>query len=452
MYLLFRNILICLLLMAGNLVLVCPVSALSLTDAVSLARTNDPVFLSAQADLDASRARSSQAVAKLLPQISATANTTGNNRNYEVRGSNQSSTIDRYNSNGAQLSMTQPLWHHNDWIAATQADNNVSQATYQLAAAEQDLLLRFAQAWFDAMLARDVVTFSDAQVIAAKQQWDQIKRASELGLLNEVAVEEAHAKYDQAVADGTDAETDQFIKIAALEQIIGPLTALTLPVLSGNYVADDPRSGTFDHWFAHAEENSPLVLAALRGFEAASEEIRKQSAGHEPTLDVVATYGKNGQQTGTFPGQSGFNITQGTIALELNAPIYSGGGQSAKVAEAIAMREKARMDLVTAKRNVLQTCQQAWYGWHAANTRQTSSLQSLKFATLSLNSAMLGKVKDVKTELDVLTARQQVYSAKRDLQKARYGMIMNQLKLKAVAGELKYYDLVGLDVWMDYTK
>ncbi len=449
---LFRNVLACLVLITCNFVLIYPVSALSLRDAVSLARTNDPVFLSAQANLLASRARSSQAAANLLPQISATANTTDNHRNYEVRNTNQSSTSDHYNSNSAQLSVTLPVWRHSNWIAVTEADNSASQAAYQLAAADQDLLLRLAQAWFDVMLARDVVAFSDAQMIATKQQWDQIKRASELGVVNGVAVEEAHAKYDQAVADYSGAETDQLIKVGALEQIIGPTAVLAVPVLSRKYLATDPRSGTFEHWLKYAEANSPLVLAALRGLDAANEEMRKQSSGHEPTLDLVANYGRNGQQVGSFPGQSGFTIIQSTVALQLNVPIYSGGGQSAKVAEADAMQEKARMDLETAQRNVLQSCQKAWFGWQADNARQTAALQYLKFSSLSLNSAILGKSNDLKTQLDVLAARQQVYSATKDLQKARYDMLMSQLKLKATAGELADSDLLALDAWMVYTK
>lgn len=444
----FRNLLVCLALVICSFVVIYPVSALSLTDAVSLARSNDPVFLSARANLTAARERSSQAFANLLPQISATASTTDNHRNYETINSKQSATNDRYNSNSAQLSLTQALWHHANWIAVTQADMTASQTDYQRAAAEQDLLLRLAQAWFDIMLARDVIVFSGTQVAATKQQWEQVKHASELGIVSGIAVEEARAKYDQAVADFSGAEADQMIKIAALEQIIGTSVVLMPPVLAENYIATDPRSGTLEQWLKLAEDNSPLVLAALRGFDAASEEVRKLSAGHEPTLDMVANYGRNAQQTGSFPGQSGFNINQNTIALQLNVPLYSGGGQSAKVAEAVAMREKAEMDVEAAKRNVRQACKQAWFGWQAGNARETAALQSLKFSSLSLNSVIFGKSKDLKTELDVLLARQQIYSATKDLQKARYDMMISQLKLKATAGGLVDTDLTNLDIWM----
>ncbi|HEU0187730.1 MAG TPA: TolC family outer membrane protein [Gallionellaceae bacterium] len=430
------------------MIIVFPVHALTLAEAVELARRNDPVFLSAQANASASHERSSQATANLLPQISATANTIDNRRTYEVRDVDLPPTEDRYNSNSAQLNLTQPLWRHANWIAGSQAEAAAAQADLQRVAAEQDLLVRLGQAWFDAMLARDVVTFCNSQVTATRQQWEQVRRAAALEMVSGVAAEEARSKYEQAVADQASAEADQMVKMAALEQIIGPADAFAAPVLSEKYAAADPRSGTLEQWLQHAEENSPQVLAAMRGVDAASDEVRKQRAGHEPTLDLVASYGRTSQQAGSFPGQNGFNIRQGTVGFQLNVPIYSGGGVSAKVGESVALREKALMDLESARRTVRQTCKQAWFGWQAGNTRQSAAQQSMRFATISLNAAIYGKSHDLKTEVDVLVARQQISSAIRDLQKSRYDMITSQLKLKASAGELQDADLTAFDAWL----
>lgn len=433
---------------ASICIVVFPARALSLADAVLLARQTDPIYLSAQANLTASHGRSSQALANLLPQISATANTTTNRRNYEVRDTTLPPTDDAYNSNSAQLSVTQPLWRRANWIARTQAQAAVAQADYQRAAAEQDLLVRLAQAWFDVMLARDVVVFSGAQLASAQHQWEQYKQGFELGLLAGPALEEIRTKYDQANAEYVSAETEQSIKTAELEQIIGPLPLLTPPSLSDDYAMDDPPTGTLQDWLSHAEASSPIVLAALRAYEAASEEVRKQRAGHDPTLDMVATYGRNSQAAGTFPGQNGFNIKQQSVGFQLNIPIFSGGGQNAKVSEAIALRDKAAQDLESAKMNVRLTSKQAWFGWQAGNARQTAALQSKKFSTLSLESAVTGKFKDVKVELDILQARQQFYGSIRDLHKARYEMISSRLKLKAIAGELLDTDLTAIDAWL----
>jgi len=131
--------------------------------------------------------------------------------------------------------------------------------------------------------------------------------------------------------------------------------------------------------------------------------------------------------------------------VQLNVPLYSGGTQNAKVREAVALQDKATQDLESAKRNARLMVKQAWFTWHAGFARQTAALQANKFSTLTLQAAAKGKTSGVKTELDVLQARQQLSSAARDLQKARYDMITSHLKLQAAVGQLADVDLISLD-------
>ncbi|UUZ69413.1 TolC family outer membrane protein [Polaromonas sp. P2-4] len=427
--------------------LTAPAWSLTLTDALGLARRTDPQFLIAQANLAGAHERVGQAFGALWPQVSISANTTGNRRNYQVLDSSQPPARDHYNSNGAQITVTQPLWRRANRIAIAQADATVLQAEYQFAAAEQDLLVRLAQAWFDVMLSRDVVVFNSGQVAASQNQWEQAKRGAEIGLTSGPALEEARTKYDQALAEHAGADIEQNIKLATLEQIIGPLAQLAPPALSDDHVAKDPRGTSLEQWLSQAETTSPAVLAATRALDAANEEIRKQRAGHEPTLDAVATYGRNSQAVGSFPGQSGSDVKQRTIALQLNIPIFSGGTQNAKVGEAIAMRDKAAQDLEAARRNVRLTAKQAWFTYQAGLVRKTAALQAMKFSSITLHAAIKGKTTGLKMELDVLQARQQLYSAWRDLQKARYDMITSYLKLQSTVGKLADADLAAFDAW-----
>jgi outer membrane protein len=422
-----------------------PAWSLSFAEAIVLARQTDPTFLSAQANLSASHERSIQAVGALFPQVTATVNTTTNRRNYATRDSVIPPANDQYNSNNAQVNLTQPLWRRANWIAVNQADAAASQADYQLAAAQQDLLVRLGQAWFDVMLARDVVVLTGGQAAAAKHQWEQTSYAMKVNLASAQALEEARSKYDQATAEQIVADTDQSIKSAVLEQIIGSQPAWKPPSLPETYVTADLRSATLEQWLSQAEAASPSILAASRAFDVASAEVRKQRTGHEPTLDAVASYGKNSQAAGSFPGQNGYDIKQGTVGLQLNIPIFSGGTQNAKVGEATALREKARQDLELARRNVRLAAKQAWFGWLAGEARKTAGLQAVRFSTLALQAALTGRRTEVKSELDVLQARQQLYSAQHDLLKARYDMITSHLKLKATAGQLVDTDLMAFD-------
>lgn len=421
--------------------------ALSMADAIAFARRSDPGYLAAQSGLEAARQRSRQAVANLLPQVSITANTTANRRNYDATESPFPPTRERYNSNAVQLSVTQSLWRRANHIAVTQTEAAVAQADHQRAAAEQDLLVRLAQAWFDVMLSRDAVVFADGQATAARHEWEQTRQAVQVGLASYPMLEETRAKFDQAIADQVVAQTEQDIKLAALEQIVGPLSSFDPPSLSDGYIISDLRSGALEQWLDRALSTNPSVLATQSALDAAGDEVRKHRAGHEPTIDIVANYGNNGQGTGTFPGQSGYDIRQRSIGLQLNVPIFSGGAQGAKVDEAIAMREKVFHDLELARRNVRLAVKQAWFGWDAGAARTGAALQMVKSSSLALKAAVAGRVNDLKAELDVLQARRHLYGALRDLQKARYDMITNHIKLKAAAGQLADADLLLFDAW-----
>jgi outer membrane protein len=148
---------------------------------------------------------------------------------------------------------------------------------------------------------------------------------------------------------------------------------------------------------------------------------------------------------GNFPGQSGYEITQGVVGLQLNLPLFSGGGQAAKVDEAIALREKIRQDLVSVQRATHLAGKQAWYGWQIAQMRRAAGLQAAKSALSALRVAEVGIAAGVKTEVDRLNARQQLESARRDFNKARYDGIVATVKLKAAAGRLTDGDLAHLE-------
>jgi outer membrane protein len=418
-------------------------------EAVARARQSDPAYLTSQANLAGARARFKQALGAMGPQISVAVNTHDNQRRYGTEDSLLPPTRNGYNSKGAQLNLTQPLIRRANIISIDQSWSMVAQYDHQRAATEQDLLLRLAQAWFDAMYARDQLAATVSQVVATAHMAEQAGYALTVGLGGSPAAEEARYKYDQALAEQLGAEAELGGKQATLEQIVGPLPGWMPPSLAGNAAIDALPQTSFDAWLVQAERSSPQVAAAVSGLEAANAEIRKQRAGHDPTLDLVASVGKNGQRTGSFPGQDGFEIKQNAIGLQLNIPLYSGGVQQAKVREAVAMRDKAQYELDQARRGVRASAKQALYAWKAGVAQQAAARQGVKFTSVALDAVQYGKGQDLKSEVDVLQARQQRDAVLRDMQKARYQMITSQLKLKASIGMLVDADLTVYDRWLE---
>lgn len=422
---------------------------LSFSEALSLARSNDPTFNIAQYSLVAAQERKEQAFASMLPQLSASANYSRNQRNYDVLESTPSDQEkEYYKSTGTQVNLTLPLLRPANLITLNQADITTMQAGYQLAAANQDLLGRLTHAWFELMQARDTLNFTEHQLAAEKHNWEQAKRANTLGLLAGPAVAEARAKYDQATAEHISAETEQNLKLSALEQIIGPQPSMNQAVLSMNFAVTS-LAETLEYWLNHANTGNPTINAMMMATEAASKEVEKQRNLHLPTVDLVGSYGRNTQTAGNFPGQNGYAILLGTVGIQINAPIYAGGGQNAKVREALALHAKSKQELESARLSTRAAIKQAWFTWQSSFARYHAASQTIKFAQQSLDAAISGKHKGVKTERDVLQARQYYYGAYRDLNRARYDAIVNQLKLKAAAGQLTDDDLIRLDAWLE---
>lgn len=422
-------------------------SALTLGEAVGLAVDKDPTYLAAKAGLDVSRERANQALANLLPQVTASASSNSNRRDYTLETARQASTTrESYNSSSIQVNLTQPLLRHANFIALKQANLSTDQSDYQLKAAGQDLLLRLAQAWFEAMQARDETAYSHAQAETARQYWETAKRNTDLGLMSVTDRADGYARYEQAMADEAAAGSSLEIKMAALEQILGSPVA-TLPAW-GKQAPNLPEPGhTLDEWQGKAELGNPSLQAAKCGLKAAEEEISKQRAGHEPTLDLVASRSKTSQGSGLVGGQSGFTSYQDSLGFQLNLPLFSGGMVVAKTGEAIALRNKAQYEHEAALRNARLSTRQAWFTWQAGRERYRSSQQQISAAEQAVKAAEAAKARGIKTLLDVFKARQQEESAKRDNRKALYDMVLSYCKLKAAAGELRGDDLSGLDKW-----
>jgi outer membrane protein len=422
-----------------------PSRAQTLSSLLDLARTTEPTYLGARTSVEAARARSDQAFGALLPQISATANTNSNGRRYYTRIDNTQPEDDSYNSNSAQVTLTQPLWRYANIVGLQQAEAAALQAEHQLASTEQELFAKLVSAWFDALAARDNVAFTAQQEAAGRKQWEIARRGLELGTAGLPQAEDARAKYDQARSDAMAAQTDAQVKIAGLEQLVGTLTNFDPPRMIDDAVLADLNGESLDKWLQALETDNPAIQAALQAFEAADAEVRKQRAGHQPTLDLVGTYGKNSQAVGGFPGQAGYDIKQNSIGLQLNIPIFSGGTQSAKVGEALAMKDKARLDIEAARRAASLAAKQAWFGWQAAYVRTQAGEQSVRAARAALRAARMGSDTGLKMDLDVLQAEQQLRAGERDWRKGRYDQVAAHVKLKAVVGKATVEDVMALD-------
>lgn len=414
-----------------------PVLAADLLQIYQDAKVQDATIASAKATYDAGQERVPQGRAGLLPFVNLTGNVT--RVESEPTGLPSQSVTTR----GYTLSLTQPLFRAQNWATYDQAKQQVLQSAAQFSAAQQDLILRVAQAYFDVLLAQDNVTVSQSQKTAISEQLAQAKRNFEVGTATITDTNEAQARFDQAIAQEIVDQNDLEIKHQALQQLINRLPDRLSP-LKDQLALPLPKPNNIKDWVSAAEQNNQTLTTLRAGVEIAKQEVTKQKAGHLPTVDLVASYADNRNAITSGFGVSA-DLTTKQIGVQVTVPLYAGGATQSRIREALANQEKSTQDLEVNRRVVSQTTRTAFLGVTSGVSQVAALEQALKSAQVSLDSTKLGREVGVRTSLDVLNAEQQLTLAQRNLLQARYNVILNQLRLKAAAGQLTDGDVAEVN-------
>lgn len=427
--------------------------AQTLMDVYNKAQAQDTQYAAARKTLDASLEKLPQARASLLPTLNLTAN---QNRQTGEASFADAAYIQRQPNNWSwTLQLTQPLLRFGNWAGYQQADAQVRQAQEQWAIAEQDLILRTAQNYFDVLLAAEGVRVQDAQLKAVEEQWVLAKRNFEVGTGTVTDVHEAHARQALSRAQRVAAVNELSNKQAELERMLGEPFALT-PVRLAHAlpkITTDSQTGGLIHWSQTAASNNPQVKMQQAALDAAEREVGKSSSGHLPTLDLVLSRSTN-YNSGTLSSPSDLEsrVKTNQVGLQLTVPLFAGGGTQSKVREALALQEKAQAELEGARRNAQTQVRQAFAGVTNGQAQVEALQVAVDAGTNAVEGNKIGFKIGTRINPDVLNAEQQLFASLRDLSKARVDTINQGLKLKAAAGMLSVADLAALELLLEPIK
>ena len=404
------------------------------------AQRYDAVYAAARHTLDAGRERLPQGRALLLPTLNLSANAQASRIDSDSRDPAVSPSFTREpRSLGYTLTLAQPLFRPQNRLQYRQAEYQVAQAEATFAQASQDLIVRTAQAYFDALAAQDTLELVRAQKAAISEQLAQAKRNFEVGTATITDTHEAQARFDLINAQEIAAQNDLENRRRALQLITGKEYRELKPLRTEVKLAP-PNPENMESWVELAEKQSYAVQVQEAVAEVAALEAKRASAAHLPTLDAVATHGQTGQSASTTTSV-GADITSTTIGLQFAMPLYQGGALNSRERETAALSLRSREDLENARRTAALTARQSYLAV-VNGTAQIGALeQALVSSQSALDSNKLGYDVGVRINIDVLNAQQQLFSTRRDLAVARYNTITNQLRLKAAAGSLREEDL-----------
>jgi outer membrane protein len=425
---------------------------------------NDPVLNSARFNYAANKEIYWQGLSTLLPQVSANPAATrffqhgeGNSRVYDQRS--------------YTVSLTQPVFNAAALEVFKQGDLVTKVSDLQFLQAQQDLVIRVSQAYFDVLTAQDNVELFQNKKALIKQQLQAAQSKFEVGSATIVDTNDAQARFDIANAQGTAAQAELIVRRGVLEQIVGhpvpPLKPLAKDAKIEGVVAD-PRAKVKDakgipiadsvnpklppgqelgDWIKQAEAANYGVLASQLTVDIAQSTYRGSLAANYPTVNFVGTTGfnaANGSPTNFNPSTTQ-NIFNNTIALQMNIPIFSGGFNNSVIRQRAALLDKAKSDYDNLRRTAAQATRQAFTGFYGGLATVKAFEAAEKSSASALASSQLGFDVGTLINLDVLIALDALFTTRATLYKARYDTILNALKLKAQAAALTDQDLVAVN-------
>ena len=246
----------------------------------------------------------------------------------------------RYPSSNYTLSLRQPLFRQYQFSQYDQAKAKVVGTDAQLDSDTQGTALRVVASYFESLFTRDSLTLILAQRAAYEAQLRASKLAFAAGRGTRTDIDDIQTKYDILLADEIQARQAIVASTLKLESFVGvPIDRLsTLDTLSFRADVHDP--GSLQEWVERTLEYNPDLRALRARWDAAQSGIEMAKAGHLPTLDLVAQHNySKGDSNNAFPSTE--NKTN-YIGVQLNVPIYSGGGVDSGVRESTARAEEAR--------------------------------------------------------------------------------------------------------------
>jgi outer membrane protein len=336
------------------------------------------------------------------------------------------------------------LFRWQNWVQYKQGELQTALAGIQFDQARQDLIIRVSQAYFDVLNAQDALSAVDSLRKAAAEQLEIAKVSFEVGTVTITDVHEAQSRFDLASAQWIAAQSDLDVRRQILVQIVGKdpewLAGLKPGVTLGR-----PQPDNIGEWAAAAEQGSHAVQLQQLSREIAAREVERNRAGHYPTVDLVATHGRTSSGFSQTQLQGGTHTEASTIGVQLNLPLFQGGGTSSREREAAALKLKADSDLETARRSAALAARQAFLGV-SSGIAQVKALEAAQVSSTSaLEANRLGYEVGVRINIDVLNSQSQLADTQRQLARARYDTLISQLRLKAAAGTLGEEDVQSIN-------
>jgi outer membrane protein len=426
-------------------------SAADLRDVYERALTNDPLIREADANRLATRESRPQAIAALLPQVSADGTwvadiDTNGTGTFVAPGVPLTPDLRNFDGDGETwtLSLRQSIFSWESWATLKRANAERAQAEADYLVAQQDLVVRTAAAYFNVLAARDTLEAGQAAHDAIGRQLEQSEKRFEVGLIAVTDVQDAKAAFDSATAVLIQAKRNLATSGEILRELTGDIwDVLERPGDDMPLKGPDPESP--EDWVKLAMDQNARLISSRLAADISRANVNVERGGHAPSVDFVVNRRFN-ETTGTLKGTTAGDTSDrdyGTVyGIQVTVPIFSGGQTSSRIRQAEYRDIAARERLERSARETERSTRDAYLGVNSEVARVRSLQQAVESAKTALEATEAGYEVGTRTSVDVLQARQRLFQSQTEFARSRYDYLLNVLRLQQAAGTL---DRKGLE-------
>lgn len=420
-------------------------SAEDLLTIYNRAINNDPTYMAGVHQHASSSEVYAQSRASLLPSVdlllshSETSQDIVSSDNSVFQKGSDTFPTDYY-----ELSLSQSIYSYSNWKQFGKAKEEIKRIDAELDAVEQDLLLRVAERYFAALAVQEDYLSISSEKAAVEQHLKLVQAKRKSGQARKTDVLDAQARYMQTLSRELEIRSNFNDALEMLRETTGEPTS-SLQLL-GDFYMSLPEPASPEAWFEQAKAMNPEIKVRQFEVSAAEMEVRVQKGGRYPTADLEVTYSNEDKQGTVFGG--GSEIDETVFAININVPIYSGGLVSSRIREVTQLYNRAKDELELEYRAVQRQTFSTFDGIMTDMSKVQALQKSVEAYSAAVDAKTLGYESGLANSLTVLDAERDLFFARSELARARYGYLLNSLRLKRAVGVLTLDDLTQVNNYL----
>jgi len=414
-----------------------PLLAMDLMEAYTRAKSHDPAFGASQYEHLAAMTLPLQGRSVLLPEVSAS----GSYASYDF-GTAPEAYLD-YTSRTSAISLRQPLFNLSRFYEYRQYGIRGNMGEEKFISAQQDLILRVAEAYFNALAASDMLRLIDSEKTAVVEQREQAQKMYQAGVGTVTDVHEAQARYETVLSKEVEAQNALDIRMQVLKKIVG-IDPGGLKVLQEDIPLSIPEPENLEGWIEKAQKHHPHLKSSAYQVEYQQAELGKHRGQYWPSVDLVAGYNMTNSNNLIETKDTYYS----SVGVRIEVPLFNGGYTWAKVKESKAVLGQAKKEYERMLSDITEKLTEAFLGIRGSIARTHALAAAVRSASTALHSNKKGLVAGIRTTTDVLNAQRELNDVRSRLLQARYEYLMNIILLKSSAGILSESDLSAVNQWL----